>query len=49
MLLMNNMVCGGQKNIHLDKAIKSTGVHEVDAKLGHGIHAILKIEVIGIE
>ncbi len=38
-----------KKNIHLDKAIKSTGVHEVDAKLGHGIHAILKIEVIGIE
>lgn len=38
-----------KKNIHLDKAIKSTGVHEVDAKLGHGIHAALKVEVIGIE
>lgn len=38
-----------KKNIQLEKAIKSTGIHEVDAKLGHGIHAILKIEVIGIE
>ncbi len=37
-----------KKNIHLDKAIKSTGIHEVDAKLGHGIHAILKVEVVGI-
>jgi len=38
-----------KKNIHLDKAIKSTGIHDVDAKLGHGIHATLKVEVIGIE
>jgi len=38
-----------KKNIHLDKAIKSTGIHAVDAKLGHGIHATLKVEVIGIE
>ncbi|MEJ2436589.1 MAG: 50S ribosomal L9 C-terminal domain-containing protein [Sulfurovaceae bacterium] len=33
-----------KKNIHLDKAIKSTGVHEVDVKLGHGI----KVEVVGV-
>lgn len=38
-----------KKNINLDKPIKTTGVHEVDAKLGHGIHATLKVEVIGIE
>lgn len=38
-----------KKNIHLDKPIKSTGLHEVDLKLGHGIHAKLKIEVIGVD
>ncbi|MBN2767910.1 MAG: 50S ribosomal protein L9 [Campylobacterales bacterium] len=37
-----------KKNIHLDKAIKSTGVHEVDIKLGHGIHASIKVEVVGV-
>lgn len=37
-----------KKNIHLDKPIKSTGIHEVDLKLGHGIHAKLKVEVIGV-
>jgi len=38
-----------KKNIHLDKPIKSTGLHEVDLKLGHGIHAKLKVEVIGVD
>ncbi len=38
-----------KKSIHLDKPIKSTGIHEVDLKLGHGIHAKLKIEVVGID
>jgi large subunit ribosomal protein L9 len=37
-----------KKNIHLEKAIKSTGVHEVDVKLGHGIHASIQVEVIGV-
>lgn len=37
-----------KKNIGLKKAIKSTGIHEVDAKLGHGIHAMLKVEVVGV-
>ena len=37
-----------KKHINLKKALKSTGVHEVDAKLGHGIHAALKVEVVGI-
>ena len=37
-----------KKQINLKKAIKSTGRHEVDAKLGHGIHATLKVEVVGV-
>jgi len=37
-----------KKNINLKKAIKSTGLHEVDAKLGHGIHATLKVEIVGV-
>ncbi len=37
-----------KKHINLKKAIKSTGMHEVDAKLGHGIHATLKVEVVGV-
>jgi len=37
-----------KKNINLKKAIKSTGLHEVDAKLGHGIHATLKVEVVAV-
>jgi len=37
-----------KKSINLKKAIKSTGLHEVDAKLGHGIHATLKIKVEGV-
>ncbi|HEY9190041.1 MAG TPA: 50S ribosomal protein L9 [Sulfurovum sp.] len=37
-----------KKNINLKKALKSIGVHEVDAKLGHGIHAKLKVEVVGV-
>mgnify|MGYP001822720624 CR=1 FL=1 len=37
-----------KKHINLKKAIKSTGIHEVDTKLGHGIHAMLKVEVVGV-
>lgn len=37
-----------KKNINLKRALKSTGVHEVDAKLGHGIHASLKVNVVGV-
>lgn len=37
-----------KKDINLKKAIKSTGMHEVDAKLGHGIHAMLKVNVMGV-
>jgi len=38
-----------KKHIDLKKAIKSTGIHEVDAKLGHGIHAKLNVDVVGVE
>jgi len=34
-----------KKSLNLKKAIKSTGIHEIDAKLGHGIHAMIKVEV----
>jgi len=37
-----------KKHINLKKALKSTGIHEVDAKLGQGIHAALKVEVVGV-
>lgn len=37
-----------KKNINLKKAIKTTGIHQVDAKLGHAIHAIIRVEVVGI-
>ncbi|GIT98209.1 50S ribosomal protein L9 [Sulfurovum sp. TSL1] len=37
-----------KKNINLKKALKSTGTHEVDAKLGHAIHATIKVEVVGV-
>ena len=37
-----------KKHVNLKKALKSTGIHEVDAKLGHGIHAALKVEVVGV-
>jgi len=36
-----------KKLIHLDSAIKATGIYEADVKLGHGIHAKLKFEVVG--
>jgi len=37
-----------KKHITDKKAIKSVGEHEVDLKLGHGIHATLHIDVEGI-
>jgi len=37
-----------KKHIGLKKALKSTGIHDVDAKLGHAIHATLKVEIVGI-
>jgi len=37
-----------KKHINLKKALKSTGIHDVDSKLGHGIHASLKVEIVGV-
>lgn len=36
-----------KKNISLDKKIKAVGIYEVDCKLGHAIHASLKVDIIG--
>jgi large subunit ribosomal protein L9 len=38
-----------KKSINLKKPIKTEGLHNVDIKLGHGIHATLKAEVVGVE
>ena len=35
-----------KKQIHLKKAIKMLGIYNIDCKLGHGVHANLKIDVI---
>ncbi|WP_299548238.1 50S ribosomal protein L9 [uncultured Helicobacter sp.] len=34
-----------KKTIELKNPIKSTGVYEIEIKLGHGIHATLKLDV----
>lgn len=36
-----------KKTVEIDKPIKATGMYEISIKLGHGIHAILKTEIIG--
>ncbi len=36
-----------KKTIEIDKAIKATGNYEISIKLGHGIHAKLKTEIVG--
>lgn len=38
-----------KKNFELKAPIKSTGLYEIDVKLGHGIHAKLKVDVEGGE
>lgn len=35
-----------KKQVHLDKKIKSEGIFEADCKLGHGVHAVVKVDVI---
>ncbi len=35
-----------KKHITLDKKIKTLGIFEVDCKLGHAVHATLKIDII---
>lgn len=36
-----------KKQFEMDKAIKTTGEFTISAKLGHGIHADLTLEIIG--
>ncbi len=36
-----------KKHINSKTAIKSTGKHDLDFKLGHGMHATLHVDVIG--
>lgn len=36
-----------KKGINEKKPIKTTGIHEIDLKLGHAIHATLKLDVVG--
>ncbi len=36
-----------KKTIEIKNAIKMTGVFDITIKLGHGIHAPLKLEIIG--
>jgi large subunit ribosomal protein L9 len=36
-----------KKHIETKTAIKSTGKHDLDLKLGHGIHATLHVNVLG--
>jgi len=37
-----------KKHINLKKALKSEAVHSVDIKLGHGIHATIKVNVVAV-
>ncbi len=36
-----------KKTIEIDKPIKATGTYEISIKLGHGIHGLLKTEILG--
>lgn len=38
-----------KKAIALKSKIKAAGIFEVDCKLGHGIHANLKVDIIGVD
>ncbi len=38
-----------KKHIGLKKALKTTGIHTVDIKLGHAIHATVKVDIAGVE
>jgi large subunit ribosomal protein L9 len=38
-----------KKHIELKKAIKTEGLHSIDSKLGHGIHASLKVNVVAVQ
>jgi large subunit ribosomal protein L9 len=35
-----------KKQIHLNNKIKTVGIYEADCKLGHGVHATIKLDII---
>ncbi|WP_104722408.1 50S ribosomal protein L9 [Helicobacter mesocricetorum] len=48
LLLKEHRLNIDKKTLELKNPIKSTGVYEVEVKLGQGIHATLKVDVEGI-
>jgi large subunit ribosomal protein L9 len=36
-----------KKSIDIKSPIKTSGMHSIDIKLGHGIHAILNLDIVG--
>jgi len=36
-----------KKSIEIENAIKMTGIFEISIKLGHGIHGVLNVEIVG--
>jgi len=38
-----------KKALTLKSKIKAEGIFDVDCKLGHGIHATLKVDIIGVQ
>ncbi|BDQ28219.1 50S ribosomal protein L9 [Helicobacter ailurogastricus] len=35
-----------KKTLELKTPIKSTGIYEIEVKLGHGVHGVLKVDVV---
>ncbi|CRF50455.1 LSU ribosomal protein L9p [Helicobacter heilmannii] len=35
-----------KKTLELKTPIKSTGIYEIEVKLGHGVHGVLKLDVV---
>lgn len=46
-LLEKHKITIDKKGLELKQPIKSTGIYEIEAKLGHGVVATLKLDVIG--
>ena len=46
-LLEQHKIQIDKKHINSRKAIKTVGDHDLDFKLGHGLHAVLHIQIIG--
>ena len=46
-LLADNDIEIDKKELDAKHGIKTTGAHDLDLKLGHGIHATLHLEIKG--